>query len=53
MFTPNSVEIVKVLETDGQKAKIAKISFYYRDIDKYLDEQLKSIEVVRYLRLQE
>ncbi len=49
--TPRGLEIMKVLENDGQKVKIAHILIAYRDLDQYLDEQLTTKKLTKYIKI--
>lgn len=49
--TPRGLEIMKVLESDGQKVKIAHILIAYRDLDQYLDQQLTTKKLTKYIKI--
>lgn len=49
--TPTGLEIMKILESDGQKVKIAHILIAYRDLDQYLDQQLTTKKITKYIKI--
>ena len=51
IYTDDGIEIVKVLETDGIKVKAAHIRFNYRDFDAYLDQQIMTRKLSKFIKL--
>jgi len=49
--TPAGLEIIKVTESDGQKVKISHILIAYRNLDQYLDEQIATKKLVKYIKI--